>query len=145
MKQAIAKEILTLVCDDIREEIGGKASLMGVYNDIVLGSLPVVLPKLSFAFILRGIIRKFSKVDVFVTLPNEKPVKVNTIDLPNIDDFIKIGETCNLYMAMVPFHIKNTGQVKLELFFDGAEQPQVVHTFEVKVAPLPKTAHVKHS
>lgn len=140
---AIAKNVFTIVCDDIREEIGGKTSLMGVYSDIILRSLPVVLPKLSFAFILRGIKRKFSNIDFIVTLPNGNPIKVNTINFQQIETTIKIGGDCNLYMAMAPFHVKSAGKVKLELSFDEAVKPQIVHTFEIKVVPAIKDEQVK--
>lgn len=137
----IAKEVFTLVCDDIREEVGGKASLMGVYNDIVFQGLPAVLPKLSFAIILRGLLKKFSKVDFVVKLPGENPVKLKTMS--GFGQVLKIGESCNLHLAMAPFAVKTAGQVRLELIFDDAKEPQIVHTFEVKTGPVIHPHHQK--
>lgn len=41
----------TLFCDDIRQEVGGKQTLVGVYNAIiyVFGDFPTVIPKLAFS------------------------------------------------------------------------------------------------
>ena len=36
----------TIYCDDIRQEVGGKLSLMGVYNNVMyVQQFPVTLPK----------------------------------------------------------------------------------------------------
>lgn len=37
----------SLYCDDIRQELGGKVSLMGIYNGMMfLGDMPAALPRL---------------------------------------------------------------------------------------------------
>jgi len=43
------KHEFTLLCDDIRQEAGGKTSLMGIYDHhIVVPHIPFVLPKVCF-------------------------------------------------------------------------------------------------
>ena len=43
------KHEFTLLCDDIRSEMGGKTSLMGIYDHhIVVPQVPFVLPKVCF-------------------------------------------------------------------------------------------------
>jgi hypothetical protein len=43
------KHEFTILCDDIRQEMGGKASLMGLYDHhIVVPEVPFVLPKVCF-------------------------------------------------------------------------------------------------
>ena len=43
------KHEFTLLCDDIRQEMGGKTSLMGIYDHhIVVPQVPFVLPKVCF-------------------------------------------------------------------------------------------------
>ena len=43
------KHEFTLLCDDIRQEMGGKTSLMGLYDHhIVVPQIPFVLPKVCF-------------------------------------------------------------------------------------------------
>jgi len=34
-------------CDDIRQEVGNKPSFMGVYSELALPSVPIVLPRLA--------------------------------------------------------------------------------------------------
>lgn len=45
----------TLFCDDIRHEVTGKTTLVGIYNSqlIVTGNLPIVLPKLCASITIR--------------------------------------------------------------------------------------------
>jgi len=41
------RQISTIFCDDIRQEIGSKLSLMGVYSGVMfVDTFPVILPKL---------------------------------------------------------------------------------------------------
>lgn len=43
------KHEFTILCDDIRQEMGGKTSLMGIYDHhIVVPQTPYVLPKVCF-------------------------------------------------------------------------------------------------
>jgi hypothetical protein len=43
------KHEYTMLCDDIRQEVGGKTSLMGIYDHhIVVPQVPHILPKLCF-------------------------------------------------------------------------------------------------
>ena len=43
------KHEFTLLCDDFRQEMGGKTSLMGIYDHhIVVPQVPFVLPKVCF-------------------------------------------------------------------------------------------------
>lgn len=37
----------SLLCDDIRQEVGGKISLMGIFENIYVTSLPAVHPRLA--------------------------------------------------------------------------------------------------
>ena len=51
------KHEFSLLCDDIRQEVGGKTSLMGLYDHhIVVPEVPFVLPKVCF-------FSKFSRMD----------------------------------------------------------------------------------
>lgn len=44
----------TIYCDDVRQEVSGKQSFMGVYNsDMLLPSFPVTLPKLCVQVSIR--------------------------------------------------------------------------------------------
>lgn len=59
-------------CDDIRQEIGNKYSLVGCYGpSMLLSAMPVVLPKLcAFVRIYTPIHRPFAKVSIRVLRGN---------------------------------------------------------------------------
>lgn len=64
----------SIFCDDIRQEIGQKMSMMGIYNgELHVSALPTVMPKLCIA--------------VFCVTPIEEPFKSLTIRA-NSDDII---------------------------------------------------------
>jgi len=59
----------TLICDDIRQEMGGKTSLMGLYDHhIVVPELPFTLPKVCFYTRFTNITGKF-KFGFAITAP----------------------------------------------------------------------------
>lgn len=41
------KLVYTILCDDVRQEMGGKFSLMGLFEAIFAGSFPVVHPRFA--------------------------------------------------------------------------------------------------
>jgi hypothetical protein len=46
----MSRHLEVTFCDDIREEVGGKLSFMGIYsNDMIVPGFPFVLPKLCIA------------------------------------------------------------------------------------------------
>ena len=62
----IERHVQTIFCDDIRHEINGKISYIGVYsNDLIVPSLPVTLPKLCLS--------------VKVVTPADKPLESLTL------------------------------------------------------------------
>lgn len=74
----IAKEIKTILCDDVRQEVGGKMSLMGIYSkDIVVNKVPVVLPFINLVVMLEDIKEPFSNLFVSVIKPKSKLIKFN--------------------------------------------------------------------
>src|SRR5262249_34042823 len=61
----------TIFCDDIRQEVGGKISFVGVYSDTIFihGEFPVTLPKFAFVISLiqrREILERNIQVQIFL-------------------------------------------------------------------------------
>ena len=54
MKTETLKLIYTLLCDDVRLEMGNKISLMGVFQNIMVEKLPISLIKFAFVNHWRG-------------------------------------------------------------------------------------------
>jgi len=51
MRKNSGRSLNALVCDDVREEVGHKSTLVGVYQgDLTVHDAPTILPKLSFFF-----------------------------------------------------------------------------------------------
>lgn len=127
-KMKIAKEITTIICDDARQEIGGKISLMGVYSgDIVVNNIPAILPMFCLVAILVGIKREFSKLKSILTIPNSKPVEFNMPAPSNLE----IGTNSNLILALTPFKIESPGKGKFEIFVDEEDKPSIKHNFTI--------------
>src|SRR5881628_3312045 len=53
-KESRLELVYTILCDDVRLEIGNKLSYMGVFQSIVVPQLPVWLPKLAVVNHWRG-------------------------------------------------------------------------------------------
>ena len=73
------RQVSTTFCDDIRQEIGGKLSYMGVYGaDMFVGGFPITLPK--FCASLR------------VTTPADQPFRTLRFRLFRDADLLAEGE-----------------------------------------------------
>ncbi len=124
----IAKNIYTILCDDVRQEVGNKVSLMGIYSkDILVNKVPVILPHLCLAIFIEGLQTPFSKVRVTVKTPEAEPINITSQPPSKLK-----GDNFNIVIGMAPFRIKGTGQAKFELHFDDAKKPNVVHNFIIK-------------
>lgn len=53
-KESNLELVYTILCDDVRLEVGNKLSYMGVFQSIVVPQLPVWLPKLAVVNHWRG-------------------------------------------------------------------------------------------
>lgn len=109
-------------CDDIRQEVGNKRSLIGVYTrDLFVQAIPVTLPKLGIVVsILTPIDRPFQKLSLRVQ--QGEAVLISTEDL--VAGFKSISEAplddldreidgqaapssliCNIEILLAPFRI----------------------------------------
>lgn len=82
----------TIFCDDIRHEINGKMSLMGMYGDVMyLPDFPITIPKICAFFELRIPPDLKNGTDATLTIM-KGPEKIGAISLPiqSFDDSTKI-------------------------------------------------------
>jgi hypothetical protein len=126
----ISEEIRTLICDDIRNEVGGKTSLMGVYEDIIVPQIPAVLLKLSFSVFLKKIKRDLYNFRSYIKMPNDKTIEVMSQNFPR-GQAVK-GKSVNINLIVSPFVIEKAGSANWEIIFNDDNVPGVVHTFELK-------------
>jgi hypothetical protein len=43
-----------LICDDVRQEVGGKVSVMGLFREAGVGELPAVLARFCVVLLMKG-------------------------------------------------------------------------------------------
>lgn len=123
----------TVFCDDIREELGGKASYIGVYSGslIVHTGFPVTVSKLCFATTYYQRTKDERRpVELRVTVPGEGedalaiqgmlPVEAFDNVAPNlaIDDPMVLAR---VNMILSPFTIVSPGFIKVRAMYGDEE------------------------
>lgn len=125
----IAKNIKTILCDDVRQEIGGKISLMGIYSkDIIVNKVPASLPFMNLVVMLEDIKEPFEKFFVSVITPKSDPINVNYPAPSKIEK----GENINLVVGFSPFKLNDAGSAKFEIRFSESGKASIVHNFSIK-------------
>ena len=128
----IAKKYKTILCDDVRTEIGGKMSLMGIYGrEFVVDRVPTVLPIISFVIMLEEVTNSPSPSSS--AMPRRSCGPPILIRGPKPDD-LKPGMDANITMGLSPFKIEATGEAKFEVRFAEKETPRIIHRFKIKLA-----------
>lgn len=127
----LAKNIKTIKCDDVRREVGGKMSLMGVYgNDIIIAETPFVLPSFHFVIMLEDIQIVFKEIYINLYMPTEtNPISYKNPAPPGI----KKGNDINLVIGLSPFKINSAGNCRLDLAVQKDEAPVISHSFTIKL------------
>ena len=115
--------VIAQFCDDIRQEIGNKYSLMGCYGDeMVIDKLPAVLPKLCAQIkVLTPADRPFIRLLVRATINGETAAEIE-MPVPRIDEKVsekaRTSETGRLsmvaIMAISPLPITEPCKVRIE-------------------------------
>ena len=128
----------TIFCDDIRDEVTGKKTYIGVYGDdmVVAAKLPTALPSLHFVihlFFQPG--EKPDKLTFQIAMPGDdahKPsVSINidteklvTIDLPKTDDeLLKPRSHFTFRMVNTPFTIEKFGRLRVSALWNDLFVP----------------------
>ncbi len=127
-----------LFCDDIRNEVGGKVSYMGVYKGVmrVEEAFPVTLPKFAIAVSYRQRHGEEKPVTLQIFLPgdaDDKPSIEGEIsgedaemaDMPDgmIDPKKPRLTVMETGLILAPFQLAQPGMIKVRALCDG----QIVH------------------
>lgn len=120
---------ITIFCDDIRYEMGGKITYVGVYHQTlnIRGELPIFLPVLYFAINLMVPSEYPAKQIAIKILKQKKNSEKEEVilDLPPRD--LELGGEPEKYQRTVihlnisPLHIDGDFTLKVRAYFDGKE------------------------
>lgn len=119
----------TIFCDDIRQEIGGKMSFMGVYGgDMFLTKLPALLPKICiFAKAVTPIDKPIKSFGIKVTYGDEVLAEFEPQDIGDIakyeasileDKSVMVVGTA---ITLAPFHIAEPGKLLVHATTESEE------------------------
>lgn len=126
----------TIFCDDIREEVSGKSTLVGVYKGVMIlhdKELPASLPKLCFYIIYpEPIDATYEKLQLKIFAPSEEePACIADVLMdqarkalpPPPEDFGADPHFNQLSIAisLTPFKISAFGRIKVRAYRDGEE------------------------
>jgi hypothetical protein len=125
------KFIDMFLCDDVRQEISGKTTLVGVYgSDVIVPAIPIMLPQMFIITkwdITDGI---FREVTFRIGYPNGNQIGPLKAVAPDT----VIGSRLTMNLALIPFQIQTAGVHKVYMAIDE-EPEEMVGEFEIKVMP----------
>lgn len=141
----------TVFCDDIREEVAGKHSFIGVYGgNIVFKELPAQLPKLGLAISYYekiGESRLPVTLKVFVPGPDgdvvilqsDLPMEGARADAPRVLDNTPAGDQpltllqANLVLTPVQFH--KPGRIRVRVYIGKKEEEIRLGSLTIEALP----------
>jgi hypothetical protein len=125
----IAKNIKSILCDDVRRETGNKISLMGIYSkDFIVNKIPAILPLINLVIMFESMKVKFKEVHIKLISPKADPI---VIKYPAPKDII-IGKDLNIIIGISPFKINGEGLARFEIALLEHEKPIIIHEFLIK-------------
>lgn len=123
----------TVFCDDIRHEIGGKLSLMGIYDrEIIVRKLPITLPKFCMVVTINEKVSSVGQRKIKVIFEsddfeeeNEKVLLEMEYQVP--DDVVAeeteefVMRSNRLELVAAPYKLEHPGKIKVRMYQDGDE------------------------
>ena len=118
----------SIICDDIRQEIGNKLTFVGVYQDLIIVSkIPYVFPKLCF-FIQYKDVSAGDRFLLEITDPSNKIIeKAINITVPTGK-----GERMRLSGAFSPIKAEKEGRYTLSVTVNDNEKKKQEIVFTIK-------------
>ncbi len=106
------------ICDDVRQEIGGKRTVVGIYGDsLTIPSVPFNLPQLCFVFKMDLAKSNITKMIVTIEMPANQIIGPFDVGMPKK---VKLQNILNL--AVYPVNIKGTGMCQVFVSFDDQKK-----------------------
>lgn len=132
-----------IFCDDARQEISGKTTLVGIYQgQCLVPQFPCTLPKLCINLSISAPRSEMPKsVSVKGTFAGEEVMSMS-LDNAQIDSIINANPSprperkrmmLGLMAIMSPFNLKEPGRLALHVMVDGEDLP--CDSLDIDVAP----------
>lgn len=130
MARRYPKIVSYIICDDIREEVGNKFSLIGIYRGDVLNlHMPHVLPKLCFHLVLKGV-KANDNIEIKLIDPKNKEL-IKTDPIPAlIPKKVKV-KLCMLNVMFAGIAINKEGTYRLLCIF--GEEERAVQEIKIEI------------
>lgn len=126
-------EVLSvIIAEDVREETRGKTSILGMFDeDILVGSFPAILPKLSFRIALRFPEKKIPKKIWLAVLGIDGTRYFEySGPLPNTSQN-KLSMPVAIVFHVVPVYVPASGEIDVRLGI-GDAKPRIIKRFKVR-------------
>lgn len=125
---------LTIICDDIRQEVGRKLSLIGIYDEaIIVRKVPARLAKLCIYQRWKGSDQPRSfRLEVKGSALPATFAAVGTRDEEHYNPAVTRAQ---LMVAFAPFDIVAAGECQFITYLGEAENPSHIQDFEIRVDP----------
>jgi hypothetical protein len=130
MPKRIPKFVYSIVCDDIREEIGNKLSFMGVYgSDIFVPAFPFTFPLLCTAINYKNA-KSGDTFSIKFKRPNGDIIgkEISGI-VPGKD---KNNITFSMLAKFAPLKIEKEGVHKIEILFNNDQKTKQIIEIAIK-------------
>lgn len=124
MIEAIERSLSGIFCDDIREELHGKKSLIGCYSAIMeVSSFPITLPKLCIHAIVQTPATKPFKVVKLVVLQDDDVLAEGELPIPEQAPAIEPNQLSRLDVQFVftPLTLEKPCTLRVRAHLDGVE------------------------
>ena len=123
------KKDFVIVCDDFREEIRNKISLMGIFSgNIQVEKFPAQLPSLCFAIFIQGIQIPIETISPIIKMPDQTVKVLDKIKPTLLDDK---ESNLNLLLKLSPAKISKSGKISLSLMINDEEKPAFKYSIDV--------------
>jgi hypothetical protein len=120
----------TIFCDDIRREVGGKLTLVGIYRSemVIPADLPIVLPKLGLAILVQALTKApLNKFKLLIYLPGDTESPSLTAELVARQQSMRSFETTEdkdvaatfTELLLSPVEIKQEGHISARIEIEG--------------------------
>ena len=129
------RHLITLVCDDVRSEVGNKLSLMGLYDEeMIVPAFPTRLPRITLfqRWVEAQRVQRF-KVEFGGSAMSgvtrfEAPIERAPAE--------QSRDKIQLILYLAPLDLVAEGELKISTYIDNQATAKHVHTIKVRRGPI---------